>query len=76
MFSLVGDGGKRGKSSNSETKTVQLVAVPPLSHACTCVPKPLTTASELKKALLCSKENKKCDHPAWEGGREGERENF
>jgi len=72
MFSLVGDGGRKGKSSNSKIKSIQLVAVPPLSHACTCVPKPLTTASELKKALLCSEENKKCDHPA----RERERESF
>lgn len=67
---MVGDRGKRGKSSRSETKAGQLVAAPPHSHTCTCVPKPPTAAPEVKKkTLLCSRKNKKCDHPAWEGQR-------
>lgn len=69
-FSVVGDGGERGKFPNRATKSVPTcgcASTLPHMHLC---PQPLTTASELKTALLCSKESKKCDHPAWEGMRE------
>lgn len=64
-------GGKRGKASSSGTKS-QLVAVPPHSHSGTCVPKPPTTAPEIKKkkkSYAMLKREKEMLLPAWDGER-------